>query len=295
MFYYHVFIEFTLKDKMQSAFEFGRTEKKLRRTIVNPYNKGRPFHFAGVTVHPDKINRIYILEATIQHGKDTILPDGRSALNHPDKNYAIKCFVSGDVKGIGVVTQDFLFPPGNFIEKQTTLAVNKEKIFIVYGRDEASALLLKNRLVKKGIDAEMFEDFKEKITGNTTVIEELIKIKDEISYAFVIATPDDLGTIHEEIKEHINELVKGKPAVKANDVCGILDKLSLRARQNVIFEYGLFLGVLGREKVQCLWSKKIGEDPSDIKGVLNIQFEKSIKETFTEIDDKLEKLGLIKK
>jgi len=70
----------------------------------------------------------------------------------------------------------------------------------------------------------------------------------------------------------------------------IMDKLNYRARQNVLFEYGLFLGVLCREKVECLWDKKIGEEPSDIKGVLSIQFEKSIKETFPEIDAKLDKI-----
>jgi predicted nucleotide-binding protein len=58
----------------------------------------------------------------------------------------------------------------------------------------------------------------------------------------------------------------------------------------VLFEYGLFLGVLGRERVECLWDKKIGEEPSDIKGVLNIQFEKSIRETFPDIDAKISKI-----
>jgi hypothetical protein len=39
------------------------------------------------------------------------------------------------------------------------------------------------------------------------------------------------------------------------------------------------LSVLGRDKVQCLWNKKIGDEPSDIKGVLNIQFEKPIRDS----------------
>jgi len=99
-----------------------------------------------------------------------------------------------------------------------------------------------------------------------------------------------VGNLCEEIEYYINGLVKGKPIVEAKDVLGILDKLNHRARQNVLFEYGLFLGVLGRQKVECIWNKKLGEEPSDIKGVINIHFEKSIKEAFPDIDSKIDKI-----
>ena len=206
--------------------------------------------------------------------------------------------LSPTLKHAGIVdevydcTLDFINPHQhkNPVEAVSEAVHKKNKIFIVHGRDDSSAYKLKDHLGKKGITAEMFEDFKERITGNTTVIEELIKIKNEISYAFIIASADDLGELGEKIEDYINGLVKGKSIVKAVDVLCILEKLNYRARQNVLFEYGLLLGVLGREKVECLWENKIGEEPSDIKGVLNIHFEKSIKETFPDIDTKIDRI-----
>lgn len=193
---------------------------------------------------------------------------------------------------MGLATHKFLKAQeetANPIEKPEVLKTEC-KIFIVHGTDEASAVLLQKHLTEKGKNAEMFEDFKKKMKGNVTVIEELMKIKDQIGYAFIVATPDDLGNQAEVLDSHINGLAKRKTTFHVKDMYEVKDLLNQRARQNVLFEYGLFLGVLGREKVECLWHKKIGEEPSDIKGVLNIQFEKSIRDTFPEIDDRLDNL-----
>ena len=47
------------------------------------------------------------------------------------------------------------------------------------------------------------------------------------------------------------------------------DELNDRARQNVVFELGYFMGKLGREKV-CLLLKDQVELPSDIGGIVYI-------------------------
>ena len=44
-----------------------------------------------------------------------------------------------------------------------------------------------------------------------------------------------------------------------------------RARQNVVFEWGFFVGALGREKVAVLYEESV-ELPSDILGVTYISF-----------------------
>jgi len=63
----------------------------------------------------------------------------------------------------------------------------------------------------------------------------------------VLLTPDDIGG-------------------RAND----LEELLPRARQNVIFELGFFIGKLGRERV-CALHKGEVEIPSDFSGVLWIR------------------------
>jgi predicted nucleotide-binding protein len=82
-----------------------------------------------------------------------------------------------------------------------------------------------------------------------------------VNYAFIIITPDDVGSL------------KGEP-------------LKERGRQNVIFEWGVFLGKIGRSNT-CLLIKGDGEIPSDLHGVGFYRFNESVKECFLDIDNEL--------
>jgi len=53
--------------------------------------------------------------------------------------------------------------------------------------------------------------------------------------------------------------------------------LKERARQNVVLEFGYFVGFLGQKKVFCLYKGNI-DLPSDMRGILHAQFKKSVKE-----------------
>ena len=66
-----------------------------------------------------------------------------------------------------------------------------------------------------------------------------------------LLTPDDVGALKNEEKN-----------------------LKLRARQNVVFELGYFLGRLGRERV-CALTKGDVEIPSDYDGVVYIPLDDS--------------------
>jgi predicted nucleotide-binding protein len=61
-----------------------------------------------------------------------------------------------------------------------------------------------------------------------------------------------------------------------DDVAGLADvanrDLRPRARQNVVFELGFFLGRLGREQVAVLYEPGV-EIPSDYSGVLYIELD----------------------
>ena len=63
-----------------------------------------------------------------------------------------------------------------------------------------------------------------------------------VGYAVVLLTADDLGKEKEEVE------------------------LKARARQNVVFELGYFLALLGRDRVSVLCEEGI-EVPSDYSGV----------------------------
>ena len=72
-----------------------------------------------------------------------------------------------------------------------------------------------------------------------------------VGFAVVLLTPDDTGRLQDDAGEY-------RP----------------RARQNVIFEFGYFIGKLGRERVCALVQGDL-ERPSDYDGVLYIQLDDS--------------------
>ena len=72
-----------------------------------------------------------------------------------------------------------------------------------------------------------------------------------VRFAVVLLTPDDTGRLQADAGEY-------RP----------------RARQNVIFEFGYFIGKLGRERVCALVQGDL-ERPSDYDGVLYIQLDDS--------------------
>jgi predicted nucleotide-binding protein len=92
----------------------------------------------------------------------------------------------------------------------------------------------------------------EQPNGGRTIIEKFEDYSD-VRYAVVLLTPDDVGA-------------------SQND----LDDLLPRARQNVIFELGFFIGALGRERVCALHKGDLQgeiEIPSDFSGVIWIRMD----------------------
>ena len=84
-----------------------------------------------------------------------------------------------------------------------------------------------------------------------TIIEKFEKYS-KVGYAIVLLTADDKG------------------GLKSDGV----EKYNLRARQNVIFELGYFIGLLGREKVCALYENEV-EIPSDYAGILFVKIDQN--------------------
>jgi len=125
---------------------------------------------------------------------------------------------------------------------------NKMKTFIVHGHDGEAKLCLKN-YIQNTLKLEEPVILAEKASGGLTIIEKFEKYAEDCNLVFVLLTPDDKYT------------GDGKN----------------RARQNVIFEMGYFLGKLGRKSGRIiLLYKGTLELPNDISGVIYINIDNGI-------------------
>lgn len=70
----------------------------------------------------------------------------------------------------------------------------------------------------------------------------------------------------------------------------ILSSFRCRARQNVVLEFGYFIGLLERDRVCCLYKGDV-ELPSDMHGIVYMPFEESVDEVRDKVIKELEEAG----
>ena len=114
------------------------------------------------------------------------------------------------------------------------------KVFLVHGHDEAAWQGVARFLEGFGLEVIILH---EQPDQGRTIIEKFEDSAKAVGFAVVLLTPDDLGG-------SVN-----------------LTEQENRARQNVIFELGFFVGKLGRGRV-CLLRKGPVEIPSNLFGVI---------------------------
>lgn len=139
---------------------------------------------------------------------------------------------------------DYVGPSKLETKKSELINLKNRKCFIVHGRDDVFKLEVARHLEKKGFEAIILH---EQPSGGHTVIEKLVKYAQECEFAIVLYTPDDEGRLAE-------------PGMD----------LQKRARQNVVFEHGLTIGLMGKHRVFPLVSDHNIEKPNDISGVVYI-------------------------
>ena len=124
---------------------------------------------------------------------------------------------------------------------------SSNKVFVIHGRDEGTKNMLARFLEKLGLKPVILH---EQPNEGRTIIE---KFEDhtKVGFAVVLLTPDDVGSFQDDNTN-----------------------LRPRARQNVIFEFGYFIGKLDRKRV-CALVKGDVEKPSDYDGVLYIPLDNS--------------------
>lgn len=130
--------------------------------------------------------------------------------------------------------------------KKNQVKTNKEnrKVFIVHGHQDALLNQVARFLEKlQLIPIILFEQ-----AGRSNTIIEKLEHNSDVSFAIILLTPDDLGK-------------------KATD-----EGLLPRARQNVVFELGYFIGKLSRGNVVALYDESV-ELPSDYHGIEYIRID----------------------
>ncbi|MBA7519585.1 hypothetical protein ES705_11664 [subsurface metagenome] len=122
--------------------------------------------------------------------------------------------------------------------------------FVVHGHDEEMKQAVARTLEKIELEPIILH---EKPNEGRTIIEKFTDSTD-VSFAVILLSPDDVAYPKDQSPKDAK----------------------LRARQNVIFELGFFVGKLGRNRVLVLYQKeKNFEMPSDYSGVLYTPYDNS--------------------
>jgi predicted nucleotide-binding protein len=128
------------------------------------------------------------------------------------------------------------------------IQMDSRKVFVVHGHDNEAKETLARFLVKLDLQPIILH---EQPSEGRTIIEKFENYSQDVAFAIVLLTPDDLGSAASDATIPMR-----------------------RARQNVIMELGYFIGKLGRSRV-CAMHKGGVELPSDYQGVLYIEMDEA--------------------
>lgn len=135
--------------------------------------------------------------------------------------------------------RDYVRRNGNM--KSALVTPQSDRIFIVHGHDEGAREMVARFIEQLGLKAIILHEQPNK---GRTIIAKFREEAGDIGFAIVLMTPDDHG---------------GKTGGSTRG----------RARQNVVFELGFFIGQLGPARVAAMVKGDV-ERPSDFDGVVYI-------------------------
>jgi predicted nucleotide-binding protein len=126
------------------------------------------------------------------------------------------------------------------ISREVSVVTSNNEIFIVHGHNDLVKQTIARTLSKLGLEPIILH---ERPDGGKTIIEKFEQNISNIGFAIILLTNDD----------------EGKAKIETD--------YKARARQNVIFEMGYFIGKLGRDRVFLLLEHNV-EKPGDLDGIV---------------------------
>lgn len=215
----------------------------------------------------------FVGDWTADAGKLTFRAKRGGVINYWAKTGRVQCQGPADKK---LALEAIFSPPSKAstikpaiasVIENTKPADSRTKIFVVHGHDQTTLEQLELVLRRLNLDPYILQNN----TGQSrTIIEALEQqIYKEAAFGIVLMTPDDFG------------YVKTKSDTERQ----------ARARQNVVLEMGMVFASLGRDRMVIL-KKGALEMPSDVGGLLYLEFNEHVKEVAVRLAVQMKSAGI---
>lgn len=189
--------------------------------------------------------------------------------NGEEKFTNAKTLMLSALKAARASMLDDVLPEVGEVEASSDGVPISNRVFIVHGHDDKAKQELEIFLGELGLEPVVLH---RQADEGQTIIEKFEKHSD-VGYAFILLTPDETAYLSSEA-----ELPESERSME------------LRARPNVIFEFGFFVGKLGRSRVCCLHTGAVTL-PSDLGGLVYKSFATSVEESGYSIIKELKAAG----
>lgn len=245
--FYHVLVEIddsSKKNKISYLYEAdNQSLDDIKEDVLLPYSKEKQIYIDGRYIDYKKIRKLKVFKSmdsvdTLVNRAYNGLPSGVFAIYNRDDVMNSDYMFDITKESIKSLKCSSLNISNNTVEENEV--VDNQKVFLVHGRDDGVKNEVARFIQTMGLEPVILHE--QANNGNTLI--EKIEENTNVGFGIILYTPCDIGGLSE-------------------------DKLSPRARQNVIFEHGYLIGKLGRKKVAALVKPNV-EHPSDISGIVYI-------------------------
>lgn len=253
------------KAKLEDRIQKGQELKQAQITSGNALESARNEYSKWNSFNDELLNRIFSTDQFAKEyswwggvfvGRDEPSLGEKIAELHKDIDEKIHRLDS-IVERLQLVPVSRAAEPPQVSERSdATSRERTKKVFVVHGHDEIAKTNLEMFLNEIGLQPIVLH---RQADEGLTVIEKFEKHSD-VGYAFILLTPDEVAYLKAD--EDKNDRDRKKES---------------RARPNVIFEFGYFVGKLGRSRVCCLYTGNVTL-PSDVSGMIYKKFNSSIDE-----------------
>lgn len=185
-----------------------------------------------------------------------------------DFNHQKALMLSAVQHAIRILEED-VFGEKKAPKSKSSSGALSNRVFVVHGHDHATKTELEVFLSGLGLEPVVLH--RQPDQGKTVI--EKFEHHSDVGFAFILLTPDDISYSALESKMPDEERKK-----------------EFRARPNVIFEFGYFVGKLGRAGVCCLVKGDVTR-PSDIEGLVYKPVKDSIEAIGFELIRELQAAG----